>query len=1279
MLNSLFGCERSTRPLRSVALSSPKVSILPAFFAFSTFVMSLLLVSSVTGQTTIWMENFEDETTSSATSSFAGNNWSATSTGSGTMSILNGPYGLGFEFDNTPNATHTCTWTSEAIDITGYTVSSGANASSVTYVVSGSGGSPNFSHNVAITGNSATITITIVMPNKKSRIIDSIELSGTCTPSTWYADDDGDGLGDSSSALSACSQPAGYVADLTDLCDDTSACNYDANSNANASCQTNDACGVCGGTGVDVDSDGVCDDVDSCTDTSACNYTANPTAACSFDAVTWYEDADGDGLGDPAVSQTACSQPAGYVDNNTDDDPTLNPGLYAGTVLYPGDVYFSYAAEGYSGIGASHIAFTLLKDVVAGTKLVLSPSLQWAGDNWITGSGTTAYEWTAPADGVAEGTEVILYDIQNTGRTDGSSAEAKCDTTGNLVRRNTGNTNLEGGVQCGTYRSLTTTLDFFTWVTPASWIFQPDTAWDISQVGNSDNDGQCRHLTCLGFDLEYANPNGLASGSVYPGSNTGTGTLIAGSSWGASMDPEFSFEDNLFYISSQWSYSGGSSPIPFTNVADELSPVTLKQTVSFSAAGGSTPSYTSTVAVSITDYSAAYADLDFNPNGCISLPQSIGWDALTTGPGAPIGSPGGSATLNITVDNSISLSVDVADAVACNDINVTTGAFAACDGMGRELSVNGDIALGATATFDGGAGTLKMAGLTLQTLDANNYSDPTSTKVQLNNLQVLKNKVTKVSGHVRMKPGGAMTFDDLAVNDELALDTENASSITFESDGTSGTSAIGPCAASNYANGTSQEFTFQRYIPADPNGSTWVNIGAYVTGTTVADWTSANSNMLIFKYEESNYGSLGSGWTFLWDGTTSLSPGSGYMAMLPAGEDALISVTGAFQIGDVNVDLTFTDDPNQSNTDVDGWNLVSNPYPAPVNLAQVLSGTGISTWYIFDNVTTDGYVAGGSDAPSTLGVGQSFWVKVSTNTTLTFTEADKIISDNNTFVRDLTDDYQGTVGIEIANGGYSKARAFVKFQEGTSEAFDAEHDALMFNTTGSNELRVWMASESGEKLSRQAAGRLEEAVSVPLTVTTGSGGTLVFTEFPHPEQPENLCVTVLDTETGEMAQMGVDSLVVEGLPGNTLLDDRFVLHFNGTPSMTWVSSTCDGLIIDVEGANWETWNVSWEAEDGSQSGEGLPYELEDGAYTFVYDSPESGCMQDVAVTIQTACLGDFNLNGERDVVDLLFILSGLPGGLLESDYAEQADCDCDGLVTINDMLTFLTVFAMDCE
>jgi hypothetical protein len=113
----------------------------------------------------------------------------------------------------------------------------------------------------------------------------------------WYEDTDGDGFGDALSTQHDCDAPSGYVSDDTD-CDDSDG---DINPDADEVCDT-----------VDNDCDGDIDDDDS-------DVT---------DMLDWFEDADGDGYGDPSMWTEACDEPSGYVADDTDCDDTtasVNP------------------------------------------------------------------------------------------------------------------------------------------------------------------------------------------------------------------------------------------------------------------------------------------------------------------------------------------------------------------------------------------------------------------------------------------------------------------------------------------------------------------------------------------------------------------------------------------------------------------------------------------------------------------------------------------------------------------------------------------------------------------------------------------------------------------------------------------------------------------------------------------------------------------------------------------------------------------------------------------
>lgn len=192
-----------------------------------------------------------------------------------------------------------------------------------------------------------------------------------CTEKQWYKDGDGDGFGDPSISKSSCTKPIGYVSNNQDCDDDKDTihgpktwyvdndndglgANMDSERNQNLPPHelgqiTKISCTKPEGY---VDNNGDCNDVDSSEEGSL--------------AVDYYEDADGDGYGNPDVVFSSCQSPSGYVSNNDDcnDEPDVGADLNPDTIWYK-DVDKDEYSDGVTVIGCErpndyYLAFELL-------------------------------------------------------------------------------------------------------------------------------------------------------------------------------------------------------------------------------------------------------------------------------------------------------------------------------------------------------------------------------------------------------------------------------------------------------------------------------------------------------------------------------------------------------------------------------------------------------------------------------------------------------------------------------------------------------------------------------------------------------------------------------------------------------------------------------------------------------------------------------------------------------------------------------------------------------
>ena len=168
-----------------------------------------------------------------------------------------------------------------------------------------------------------------------------VKLEGNCTPSEFYADNDGDGFGDITETVAHCTTPPGYVSNNTD-CNDSDAATYPG---AEEICnEFDDNCNGDIDEGLSIfvlyydnDNDGygnILIDTITCL-TEIIEFVADSTDCDDannliHEPVLYYADTDGDLYGDSLNADFFCIllPPSGYVPNSLDCDdsnPFINP------------------------------------------------------------------------------------------------------------------------------------------------------------------------------------------------------------------------------------------------------------------------------------------------------------------------------------------------------------------------------------------------------------------------------------------------------------------------------------------------------------------------------------------------------------------------------------------------------------------------------------------------------------------------------------------------------------------------------------------------------------------------------------------------------------------------------------------------------------------------------------------------------------------------------------------------------------------------------------------
>ncbi|MBC7862033.1 MAG: T9SS type A sorting domain-containing protein, partial [Bacteroidia bacterium] len=533
------------------------------------------------------------------------------------------------------------------------------------------------------------------------------------------------------------------------------------------------------------------------------------------------------------------------------------------------------------------------------------------------------------------------------------------------------------------------------------------------------------------------------------------------------------------------------------------------------------------------------------------------------------------------------------------------------------VTANGTFTINSTSTFD-------VSASNFQVTIGGNYTN--------NGIFTSQSGTVLLNGAVLQTIGGTSitTFYNLTLNNtggaNLATDQMMTSTLTL-SNGTLNTNSknftflstateTARIAAITGTGDISGNIIMQRFAPGGTTG--WALLGAPLTSAlSMAAWNDdfaitcascpngyPGSFTSIYSYDETVGGAFDNvaAYTPISTITNPITNGIGYWVYLGNGQttttDITIDVIGTPRKFSYTLPLSYTNTGSAAN---DGWNLISNPYPSPIQWSLLKGATANidNAIYVFNADLNGGagsfaaFVNGiSSPAVGSGGVGdniaisQAFYVHSTGATSLSALETNKV-SANPTFLRTASPQSATTMPLLRLNldGGSSYHDETVLYEQaGSTNDFDAGFDAIKMG--GQDPLAPWIALENNStNFSINGVPSVQNNFSMNLKTITGYTGSYTISAPDLTTFPPGACISLYDKFLNSTTDLRAGSYTFNLADTTTV--SRFLLSITINPlaiTSSFQDPSCiapnSGEII-ATGTNSGPWNYVWTDSNGT--------------------------------------------------------------------------------------------------